>query len=322
MKKIDVSQIKDLLLNHPIVNKWPEIATIINKISPREDFASWDYATWACTLVGGKEEDSLPATAANYCLLQSIHLVDDLLDEDPKGLHIKVGEGTAANLALVFQALGDDMILNASIPADTQLNVLRNHHEMMLHTAYGQNEDIQLDGSEEAYWRAVDLKTPPLFSSSLFVGALLGGADVTLATQLSELGKPVGRLIQVNDDLHDLLQVDDGPDWEQPFKNIALLYCLHADYPSKGPFKKLLIQPKTKEVILQLQQMLIESGAVSFCIYKMIEIYKEALTDIEKLPIEYQEKATALLKQYMDKIVALFNGLGIPIAYEELIDIA
>ena len=54
--------------------------------------------------MGADDAIALPAVAAIACLQISIILVDDILDDDPRGAYHRLGAGRAANLGLAFQA--------------------------------------------------------------------------------------------------------------------------------------------------------------------------------------------------------------------------
>src|SRR5215203_4722113 len=88
------------------VSAWPQMLQLMERVMHRDSLSVWDYPASVCTAVGGEAEDALSAAAAVFCSLISIHLVDDMLDDDPKGDYHRLGAGPAANLGLAFQAAG------------------------------------------------------------------------------------------------------------------------------------------------------------------------------------------------------------------------
>jgi hypothetical protein len=84
------------------ISAWPQMLRLMERVGHRESASVWDYPAAACQAVGGDAWAGLPGAAAVFCSLISIHLVDDILDEDPKGDYHKIGAGRAANLGLAF----------------------------------------------------------------------------------------------------------------------------------------------------------------------------------------------------------------------------
>src|SRR6188474_198738 len=99
-------ELKDRVRTLPTVSSWPQMLAMIERVVHRESTSVWEHPVSACRAVGGREEDALPAAAALFCSMISIHLVDDMLDDDPKGDYHRLGIGRTANLGLAFQAAG------------------------------------------------------------------------------------------------------------------------------------------------------------------------------------------------------------------------
>ncbi len=175
---------------HPI-DAWPQALEFVGRAVDGES-SVWKYPVAACRAVGGTEEAALPAAAAVFCSVASIRLVDDILDEDPRGDHRVVGAGPVANLALAFQAAGHLLLDDPEIPLEIRPALQASFARMSLATCFGQALDAREIRSEEEYWRVVEGKTPPLFGEALRMGALLGGAPAETAEGLSRLGRILG----------------------------------------------------------------------------------------------------------------------------------
>ena len=138
----------------PEVAAWPEMFGMVERTVYRESLSVWDYPGIACQAVGG-DGRALPAAAAVLCSMISIHLVDDMLDEDPRGDYRQLGEGRVANLALAFQAAGHRLLDDPTLPAPTRSALQASLAGMALGTAFGQGLDAHEVTSEEEYWRVV-----------------------------------------------------------------------------------------------------------------------------------------------------------------------
>ena len=92
----------DYLLTLPIFDSWDEMRTILQRASstrPRD----WQLPVIACQAAGASAEKAVPASAALACAQISIILVDDMLDDDPRGEYHRIGTGRASNLASLFR---------------------------------------------------------------------------------------------------------------------------------------------------------------------------------------------------------------------------
>src|SRR5688500_15873672 len=125
----------DYLLTFPNFNSWQEMRRILQQLAakyPRD----WQLPVIACQAIGESPEKAIPASAALACAQISIILVDDMLDDDPRGEYRRIGSGRAANLALAFQAAAMDALLRSNAGAPIQQAALDSLNRMMLTTAY------------------------------------------------------------------------------------------------------------------------------------------------------------------------------------------
>ena len=61
-----------------------------------------------------------------------------------------------------------------------------------------------------------------------------------------------------------------------PFDNLPILYAMTADHPLREMFLDLSARSDDPEALAEAQKILIRSGAVSYCAFKMIELSQEA----------------------------------------------
>src|SRR5215210_2465670 len=166
------------------VAAWPQMLQLMERVVHRESISVWDYPAAVCEAIGGEARAGLPGAAAVFCSLISIHLVDDMLDDDPKGDYHRLGAGRTANLGLAFQAAGHLVLDDPGIEPRVRAALHASFARMSVGTAFGQDMDSRELRSEEDYWRTVGAKTPPLFGAAFRMGALLAGADDGTADRL------------------------------------------------------------------------------------------------------------------------------------------
>ncbi|HKI05475.1 MAG TPA: polyprenyl synthetase family protein [Thermoanaerobaculia bacterium] len=292
------------------IASWPQMCGLVERTVHRES-SVWEYPVAACRAVGGSEEQALPAAAATFCSVISIHLVDDMLDEDPRGDYLVLGSGQVANYALAFQAAGHLLLDAPGIPLEIRPALHASFAGMSLATCFGQGLDARELQSEGEYWQVVESKTPPLFSEALRMGALLGGASAGTADLLARLGRVLGRLIQVSDDVTDALETPARADWKRRGNNLPILYAMTAGHPEREEFLDVSTQVEDPEALARAQKILLRSGAVSYCTLKLVEFSKEAQNLFESIPLQDREPVARLVELHLQPLHRLLESVGV-----------
>jgi geranylgeranyl pyrophosphate synthase len=306
-----LERIQQRLVAVPEVGAWPDLEALIRREVERPTRPAWAHPAAACCAVGGEGPEALPAAAAVYCSLLALHLVDDLLDDEPRGDFHRLGAGGAANLALALLALAHRMLDEADAAPEVGASLHRELAGLVLATSLGQALDASEIEDEEAYWRLVRAKTPPLFAAAWSAGARLGGASAALAGSLAKVGGKVGELVQVSDDLADALRSPAAPDWRRPRNNLALLYGLTAEHPDRARLAALCPRAGEPEALCEAQAILARCGAVSFAAYKLIELAAEAHRMLDAVPLAERRHLGELIDEPIAPVYGLLGALGI-----------
>lgn len=306
-------KIRQLLLAYPEVAGWPQMVRLIDRALGQEVRPIWDYPLVACEAVGGTPEAALPAAAAVFCSVGSIHLVDDLLDEDPSGDYRSLGAGATANLALALQGLAHRLLEETAVASATRTALQESLARMTLATAFGQNLDVQGPRDEEEYWRVVEAKSPPLFGMALALGGLVGGAPAETVSQLHDLGGCLGRFTQVSDDLVDALEVPASADWQRRFNNLPILYALTARHPEREAFERLSSRVSEPGALTAAQRILVGCGAVSYCAFRLVGIGRQARECLARIPLRDPGPLARLVDLHLTPLDKLLASTGIEI---------
>jgi len=293
------------------VSAWPQMLQLMERVMHRDSLSVWDYPASVCTAVGGEAEDALSAAAAVFCSLISIHLVDDMLDDDPKGDYHRIGAGRAANLGLAFQAAGHLVLDDPAVHPQTRAALHASFARMSIGTAFGQDMDSRELRNEEEYWRTVGTKTPPLFGAAFRMGALLGGAPEPVIEKLEAFGGILGRFVQVSDDLSDALETPAKADWARRPNNLPILYAMTADHPAKERFLELSVRSEEPEALAEAQQILLRSGAVSYCVFKMVEIADEARGVLAGIPLRDAAPVERIFAAHLRPLQKMLESVGL-----------
>jgi geranylgeranyl pyrophosphate synthase len=294
----------------PGIACWPQMLALVERPVPHET-SVWEYPVAACRAVGGPEDAALPAAAAVFCSVISIHLVDDMLDEDPRGDHHILGVGPVSNFALAFQAAGHLLLDAPEVPREIRPALQASFAGMSLATCFGQGLDARELQSEEEYWQVVGSKTPPLFSEALRMGALLGGASAGTADQLARLGRILGLLIQVGDDVTDALDSPARSDWKRRANNLPILYAMTAPHPDREEFLRLSVRVEDPAALAAAQKILFRSGAVSYCTFKLLELSRQAQDLFAAIPLQDPEWIGRLVDLHLTPLHRLLEQVGV-----------
>lgn len=310
---ITASILRNLVLAVPGMERWSEVKEFFP--DTQDDIRlDWQLPGIACAAVGGNFAATFPAMAALACIQVSIILVDDMLDEEPEGAHHRFGIGRTANLALALQAAGAVLTDQCGVAAPNRAAAAHALNRMALATAAGQELDVRNLSGEENYWQVVRAKSTPFYGTGLEIGALLGGASPQMAEVMYNVGVLFGEAIQIYDDLEDAFQSPANSDWAQGRNNLALLYGLSAEYPQKADFLRFKSQADDLAALHSAQQLLIDSGAVSYCAFQMLQRHIAAKSYLDSVTLDRRDRVDYLLKMQLAPFVEFVREIDATLA--------
>lgn len=289
-------QLREVVLSLPRVANWPELVQLWQEATAQER-PDWHLPLTVLQSMALGESPHVPRVmAAVGCVQLSIILVDDLLDEDPRGAYVKWGVGVAANLAVAFQAAAAQLITDP-----TAQHILG---EMGLATAVGQMASLSPEPNLERYWQLVEAKSTPFYAGSLALGAaVFAPNDMKLRQQMFKLGALVGEIVQIRDDIFDAMESPASPDWQRPSGNLLLLYGLLTE---DVEFARLLGRVQAEENDTNLldaaQTCLINLGAVAYAIEAAAERQAAALALLDTVELP---DSSPLLRLVNDQMISL-----------------
>jgi geranylgeranyl pyrophosphate synthase len=300
----------DYLLTFPLFDSWHELEGILRRAAsgrPRD----WQLPAIACQALGQLPEEAVPASAALACAQISIILVDDMLDEDPRGEYRRIGHGRAANFAVAFQAAAAEALLGSQANTQVKVEALKGLHQMMLKTAHGQDLDIQNPADENSYWHLVKDKSAPFFGCALHLGALFGEASIATARGFEQLGELYGEMIQIHDDLNDTMAVPANPDWLQGRKPLPILFAQTVNHPDRRKFMELYENISAKNALQKARDILVRCGAISYCVDQLLRRHQAAHDVLNKMQLPDKGIVDSLIEAVIAPVWKLFETLGI-----------
>jgi geranylgeranyl pyrophosphate synthase len=296
----------------PTVQEWPELKELLER-GVRSKPPHWWMAARACLATGGTLPQALPAVVALGALFLNIILIDDMLDDDPKGQHHVFGNAPAANMASALQAVGFEAIARASLPLETQAIIFQRLNRMILQTTLGQYLDTQNLGDEASYWRVTRTKSSPFFGASFFVGALMSGSGEAIAAQLGEIGEIYGEMVQINDDLNDTLATPANADWLQGRYPLPILFATLVPHPERERFLALRSQVGEEWALVEAQEILIRCGAISYGIDQLLKRAERIRRLLQQTPLAEPAVIEEMLEGMLAPVTTLLarvEGMG------------
>ena len=300
----------DFLLAIPAMQAWPELRTLLTQAATREP-RHWQLPVRACKAVGESADQATPAVAAIACAQISILLIDDMLDEDPRGEYHRAGPAKTANYAAAFQAAGLEALLGNKWQSNSKLSALQNINAMILVLALGQHLDAQASVDEAVYWKVVEYKSASFFGTAFYLGALAGRASKTTITKLEQIGRLYGGMIQIHDDLNDSIAIPANPDWLQGRSPLPILFAKAVDHPERPRFLELCEAITDESALREAQDILVRCGAVSYCVDQLLRRYQSAKEILRTIELVRPDSIEGLLEEVVAPVWKLFDAIGL-----------
>lgn len=307
----------------PYVKEWNEVQSLFRRVALREP-KHWLLPLRACESVGGDLQQAIPAILAVACSHIGLVLVDDMLDGDPRGEHLKIGQPATANMALALQSAALAVIARCNLNQELKLLVMESVNEMFLATSIGQYWDVNsIVSDEDSYWKIAQGKSSPFFSASLQIGGLIGGASMQLINQIKNLGDIYGEMIQIHDDLHDTLETPAQPDWNLHHSSLPILFARLVDHPKRIRFEELLPNARSNSKALEeAQEILIQCGAISYCVYQLLEREKVVKNILSGLSLARRDVFEKIFDDIVEPVSTLFYEVDKTFTQREFVDAA
>lgn len=305
------AQITKNFSNIPHVGEWEEVQSLFQRVASLKP-GHWLLPLRACEAVGGNPQQCMPALIAIACSHIGIVLVDDMLDADERGEHLRLGQPAAANMSSALQAAALSSISCCEMEVELKLAALDGLNGMFLATALGQYWDVQSREIDEAvYWRIAKTKSSPFFGETFHLGALMGHASMKTAVRIRDLGCLYGEMIQIHDDLHDTMTTPANPDWIEGRSPLPILFASLVDHPLQARFEKLRQKAGTSpKALREAQEILIQCGAISYCVDQLLSRYQIVR---KILSTESLARPSALIRLFEDIVAPvwkLFQAAG------------
>jgi hypothetical protein len=90
-----------------------------------------------------------------------------------------------------------------------------------------------------------------------------------------------------------------------------MLYALTAQHPARERFRELVARSEDPEALSEAHQILLHSGAISYCTFKMIEFSQEAQTILDGTLLHDAGPVLKVLRLNVKPLYSLLETVGV-----------
>jgi len=191
-----------------------------------------------------------------------------------------------------LRALADN-----DFPANRKAEAISIYSQVYEFLNRGQIEDIYYENNvvgEKEYLDMIRFKTGMLFTASIEMGAVLGGATNEQRNALVEYIMPIAQAFQIQDDILGSFGKSDktGKSTKGDIENAkqTLLYIKAREKLGQETLDNYFGRELTDEEADAARKMLVDSGAVDYCKTKCKELAEQAKKELDKAEFESEPK--------------------------------
>ena len=282
--------------------------------------ANWDEFThpglfsMAYEAVGGDPDEGLQAQAAIIMFTAAFDIQDDILDESKEKHKIptvygKFGDEIALLLGNAFMIEGFKLFANSitTLPKEKQRNAIELLQKLLFEVGNAHALELGLKGSKNItpneYLKITRLKAASL-EADMYFGALFGGAKEADLSVLARIGRILGVLATLRDDMIDVFDI------EELRQRIAvqdlplpLIFAMNEQKVEKTAMELISKQKLTESAVATLVDLTMESKPAAELKNSMRLLIDEGLDLSSKLSeAKLQSKIQALLKFMLEDL--------------------
>ena len=275
-----------------------------------KEFTHPGFFSIACEAVGGNPDDALPTQAAIAMLTAAFDLHDDIIDKSEIKQEIptvygKFGVEMALLLGNAFLIEGLKLFAKSTVifPKEKQKSILETLKKLLFDVGNAHALEVGLKERKNIapsdYLKITEMKAASI-EADMYIGALFGGGKDIEVQVLAKVGRILGILATLRDDLIDVFDI------EELRQRIAvqdlplpLLFALQ-DLKVKEKIMDVLANPNiTENMVTTLVESTLQADSVVQLRNHMQRLIEEGLKLLNKLPKTKLGKGLQALLSFM-----------------------
>jgi geranylgeranyl pyrophosphate synthase len=238
--------------------------------------------------------------------------IDNILDGEETQRAREAGPVRTALLCVATVGLIAELASNLDCPAERRRPILATLALGLRDTAAGQDWDAVADGTEAGYWRAVAGKLEAFSAAAAASGAILAGAAPRSVAMARAIGRAVGRLGQIEDDVLDVTAEPPAADWRRPHCNIVLLYGMAPGMPHREEIAQAIASAADPDARTSVRAALLKAGAAAYLRHAVGSTAAQARAALEQLSAIEPSHLAAVIGGAESSLAALIGAPGAP----------
>jgi geranylgeranyl pyrophosphate synthase len=258
----------------------------------------------------GNWREAMPAVVAVELAIAAADLIDEAADDDPSPIIEEYGAGQALNTANLMLVMAQQvMVWDAQAGNERALAALGALQAMLVEAAVGQHLDMSYEKmgpqevSPDMSGEMTEKKAGALMAGAFKMGALMAGAGESVVALLERLGRQLGGMAQIANDIQDVIPQEENAeedtgeetaprpkpktDLRQRKRTIPIVYALREEAAEPNPLQIAFSKPPDPHQDEDaLRRAVVVAGGLNFA-YLVIELYQnnadEALAALEEL---------------------------------------
>ena len=259
------------------------------------DFTHLGFFSLACEAVGGKTDDNLLLQESIAMMTAAFDIQDDIIDRSKAKNKIptvygKYGTEMALLLGNAFLIEGLKLFADsmALLPTEKGTSVLETTRKLLFEVGNAHALEVNLKQrnrlSPNNYMKITQMKAASI-EADLMLGAVFGGGTQTEVAILARLGRIIGILAIMRDDLVDVFDIEELRDRiSSEDLPLPLLFAMR-NIDTKIKIEAILSKSRlTDAIVIELVKLTLNSAQIKLIKHKMQFFIEEGLSLLNKLP--------------------------------------
>lgn len=264
--------------------RWPLLVIL----SYQAALPAAERATW---------EKALPGAAAVEIAMSAADLLDEIADDDPSPIVLEYGVAQALNTGNLMLVIAQRTLQKAAVEpdGDRALKALGALQEMLVEAAVGQHLDMTYESMEiaevtpEMSLKMTEHKAGALMAGACRVGALMAGAEAQVEGLITKIGREMGGIAQLLNDIQDVLPQGIASDGEQAKhktdlrmrkRTLPIVFTLRDESEELNSLQKAFASAGDVSIDEEeLRRTVVEKGGVQFA-QLVLQVHKERCLEL------------------------------------------
>ena len=264
---------------------------------PESAIFSWSLAIInIAAIVGTVTKASLDCAIAVDFFSTSADIFDDLADQDGSNEYWnQLPTAEQLSLALLLWQLSQNLLLNLQMDPATLSQVSLLFHKYATQSCIGQSKDVFgiKPGSLDDCFQSTSQKSGTLLALCCALAAITAGAEAETVSSLSEIGRTVGLINQLVNDVNAIKEPSKKSDIRYRKITLPVAYCLYNSSGKQNPtVSRYYLEAASNACPGDIAEQIVSEGGVIYTLTVANHLKQQLLDQIRQLPLSTDGRDT------------------------------